>query len=400
MGGANVAAPLEVRRSAVSLVPPEPLMLGGYTERQGALFEPGGDDLMSRTLLLSQGGVKIAVCSLEMLTVPESLVREVRKRVPEDIRLFLTATHTHCAPDSQMLNDRMTFSIPGIATYKRRWLQWYADRIAEGIQHALQAKPATWGDLRSAQRNLPLNRVRRALGKADPTGTVLFADVSPVLVHYAAHPVNYEPSEKRLRSDWPGAAMRSLDVMALNGALGDVSPNAPGDTPAEKVRSFVDAFAALSKASKRTHLASGRSDLRWAEVPIRLGTPLPHPDFAKSNGVTEELAGVLVKRFAPEKASVAGISLGKLAIVGVPGEPTAELGRRMVDSGKRAGFSTVLVVSHVNGWMGYVLSREDYGRGGYEATLAFHGPGAGDDLVDAAARCLAQLARPRPAESP
>src|SRR5512141_466792 len=127
---------LSLGRSRVDITPPEPLPLGGYTARGSKSLVPGGDPLYVRTLLLSGSGNVVAIVSVEALTVPESLVREVKERIPSGITLFLSATHTHSAPDSQMLNDRMTFSIPGIASYKSKWLDWYADKIAACIQQS------------------------------------------------------------------------------------------------------------------------------------------------------------------------------------------------------------------------------------------------------------------------
>jgi hypothetical protein len=42
--------------------------------------------------------------------------------------------------------------------------------------------------------------------------------------------------------------------------------------------------------------------------------------------------------------------------------------------------------------MGYILDAQDYARGGYEATLSFYGPSEGDHVVDAAVKCLRDLA--------
>lgn len=32
------------------------------------------------------------------------------------------------------------------------------------------------------------------------------------------------------------------------------------------------------------------------------------------------------------------------------------------------------MLSHTNGWAGYLLTKEEYQQGGYEATLSFYGP--------------------------
>jgi hypothetical protein len=125
---------LAIGRGKVDITPDVPLPLGGYTERGFQKSIPGGDRLYARTVLFESGATKIAVVSVETLTIPESLVREVKKRIPTDVFLFLAATHTHSAPDSQMLNDRMTFAIPGIL----------AERI---VNAAITGKPLTFSRL-------------------------------------------------------------------------------------------------------------------------------------------------------------------------------------------------------------------------------------------------------------
>ena len=53
------------------------------------------------------------------------------------------------------------------------------------------------------------------------------------------------------------------------------------------------------------------------------------------------LAKVMVSKFAEPKAEVSAWSFGNLAVVGVPGEPTAAVGRRIEAAGKAAGFKEV-----------------------------------------------------------
>gem|GEM_PF-6755255 len=56
----------------------------------------------------------------------------------------------------------------------------------------------------------------------------------------------------------------------------------------------------------------------------------------------------------------------------------------------------MLVLSHVGGWIGYILEPEDYDRGGYESQLAFHGRYASERVFDAARRALVQVRDAKP----
>jgi hypothetical protein len=382
------------RTSSIEVTPPEALPLGGYTERQGAVFTEGGDRLWSRCVVLEQGDLKVAVVSLEALTVPEGLFEEVRRRLPAILNLFLTATHTHCAPDSQMLNPRMTLAVPGIASYQPRWLAWYAERIALGVREALVTAPAPLTDPRMAVFRPGLNRGRRVGARPDPRAFVVRGSGQSLFAWYSAHATIFESDRTALSGDWPGAIASNLGCPVLIGPIGDAAPLLIGATAEERLSAFADKFlrGASRAVGSKVDLAGG---LAFHREPVRLGLPTPHPDFAAAYKVPQALAEVAVNRFAPPGAELTLLRLGPLLLIGFPGEPSSALGRRLESMARRRGFETALVVSHANGWVGYVLEPQDYDRGGYEGTLSFHGRDASERFVEAMARGLKQFSQER-----
>ncbi len=385
-----VRGPLTIHMATVDITPPERLPLGGYTERLGKLMQPGGDPLFARSLILERGPLKIAIVSAEMLTIPESLCREVRKRIPSDVVLFLAAVHTHCAPDSQMLNDRMKFAIPGIAAYAPLWLGWYAERIAESVNGALATPGFEVGKLSLKIGHIRLNRARRRGGRPDPASRELDAGRRVLFTEYAAHATIYGPEELHTRGDWPGAVATKTDAPVLVGAIGDVSPALDGPDPATRVQQFRDRLESSFRVAPRT-VWKARDPISVTDQPILLEAPRPHPSFAKAYHAPLSLAKALVTQFAPSTASITAIRLGSLAIVGVPGEPTSALGSRISQAGRQLEFDNVIVCSHVNGWIGYILAPRDYDRGGYEATLSFNGRNESERVVQAATEAMRKL---------
>lgn len=415
---------LTVSALRTDITPPELLPLGGYTARHDEIMKPGGEKLYARCLLFESGGKRLALVSAEMLTIPDSLYQAVKSKIPSDIVLFLCATHTHSAPDSQMLNDRMTFKIPGIATFKQRWLDWYSDRIAECIKADADSGKNVYTqigqfhvrELRLLRSNVVLNRGRRSGAKPDTEGTMLewrgwmgvrreravrLSHPGPLFLEYAAHPVFYGDERDETSGDWPGEVSRRIEARpnlyynpafeVLPGALGDVSPHAPGKTPAEMIKNFSDALLGSFRKAKTMRVWSRGDRIGSVQVPITLDPPRVHPQFEKEYKLPQPLAEMLVKKFAPSSASITSFRFGSLAIVGIPGEPTSHIGAQIKQAGLKMGFKSVLVISHTNGWIGYILDPADYAQGGYEATLSFNGPQEGEHVVDAAIEALKKL---------
>jgi len=374
------------------MTPSEPLMLGGFTDRKGAKGVLGSERLKLRTVYLVQGSTKVVFASMECLTIPESFYAAVKEKLPPDVHLFLAATHTHSAPDSQMLNSRMNFSIPGIATYSKRWLDWYSQRAADGILKTIQSKPVAVNRITLTQGIADANHLRRKLnGPPDKRVTVLSADQKPLIGVYAAHATIFDEKSNVMSGDWPARWMAKGPWAAFPGAIGDVSPDLRGEGYEAQAGDLVDRLEKARKNSPVLNEDSENRPLIWIETSINLDKPIPHPDFAKSSKIPDALAETLVNKFAPPTASLQLASIGDFVIVGVPGEPTADLGRRIQAAGYKLGLKQIVVTSHTNGWMGYILEPKDYRRGGYEATLAFHGENAADRVVEAAEKLFQNL---------
>lgn len=398
----HTTAPVRLSLGQTDLTPPEPLPLGGYTERRGALAQSGGDRLLARTLLLSSGEHRVAWVTMEALTVPEGFAAAVQSRLPAGVNLVLNATHTHGAPDSQMLNPRMTLAIPGIASYRPRWLAWYADRIAQSIRNQLNLQGTPVSQLSARTQDVPLNRARRAGATPPRTATQVTATLPGLgeldaLHHYTAHPTLFDESDLQTRGDWPGVVLRGSPGLLLNGPLGDVSPGSPEldalPTPVARAGALGQAVLAVRTVRPCTVFTSG-DPVQWSRATAPTPIPTPHPEFARRNGIPDALAQSLVARFAPTTRTVSVLTLGRLAVIGISAEPTSAVGRRVQRVGEQAGFEPVLVVSHTQGWAGYVLERDDYRRGGYEATLSFFGDGDADAWVTLTRAAFAPLQRP------
>ncbi len=321
--------------------------------------------------------------SFEGLTVPESLHREVQRRT--SIPVFLVATHTHCAPDTQMLNERMTFRIPGISTFKSNWLDWYSLKIAGGIAIAQQQKPIP-SSLKIDQTITTLARSRRPNSTVSNRLTrIETSDNQPVITVFGAHATCHDSDILTTSGDWPGAYMQNFGGLVFPGAIGNASPNVDGGTGNEKsIRVAEQLFKAPS------HYKPITPDLKFLTEPIQLEKPTPHPNFARENKINDAIAQIVVNKFAPQTGHISAVKIGNHILLGVPGEPTNDLEELATKALEKRGY-TSSIISHCNGWIGYILSPRDYDQGGYEATLSLHGRDTGTRLIEAVERLAKKL---------
>lgn len=374
------------------------VQLGGYGARLN--MPPTGvhDPIYARALALRWGEQQAVVVALDHLLVPGSLTRAVLSAtglMPH--QLFMAASHTHCAPDAMGMNERMRFPIPGVATFEPALLQFTAARVAEAVRQAqARLQPA-----RLALRAEPLpglNRNRRGRGITDPTMTVVRISTptrKPIalLVLYAAHPTIYPHTMMEVSAEFPGVLQNGLEqelgegvvALYLNGAQGDVSPVADeGATDHERVQRYGNRLKAHALRLLQ-QVEAVPSRLATHQQRVALPSPRPHPEFQESAGreykVPESLLNALVRQIVPPEAPLSLLMLGNLLLMGFPGEPITTLGLETRRIGQAHGIVHTAPVALVNEWIGYILTREEYEKGGYEATVSFNGPDLGEAIM-------------------
>lgn len=422
---AVVSADLSAGVARVNLTPDpsaEKVPLGGYTARGNKKAIGVRDEVGATALVLAANGQRFAIVSCDLLTVPASLSEAVAALMPgwSEQDVVLCATHTHCAPDSQRLNRRMRFPVPGIATFDQKALDWTAERIAKAVREAeSRLEPVTlWTG--STEANLSRGRRSTAVPFPQSRGPmhgrmpqVLRRQAPPhsqpdllhtaefrradgtalaLLVNYAAHPTIFGEEMLQISAEWPGELARCWErrkpgghLLFLNGALGDRSPIADkGRDDDERVALYARSLLqVISGAPNLRPTENGGFLVRYAVT--SLPAAQPHPELVQemaAQGIPKGLLGQVVHGFAPPTAPMRVLQIGDWRVLFVPGEPTTEAGAELRRAA-RADF----VVSFAGEWVGYVLTAEEYARGGYEAKVSFHGPYLLEALL-AAARSL------------
>lgn len=94
--------------------------------------------------------------------------------------------------------------------------------------------------------------------------------------------------------------------------------------------------------------------------------------------------------------SLSLVTIGDIALVGIPGEPFVEFGLALKAN---PYFAHVFVAGYCNDLIGYIPTREAYPQGGYEVETARVAEGAGEQIVAAALTAMRQAPSIAPARS-
>ncbi len=400
------AAPLKAGVARVSINPMEekiPTQLGGYGARQGKPATGTLDTIYGKVILFDSDGEKSAIVAVDMCSVPICVAEEILKKAAVKgltlDRLLIPASHTHTGLEGFSLDRRNVANNPNIGIFSEPVLSFVTGRLAQALKEAdaeLQPVKAASGVVAIPHRN----RNRRGSKFVDPQITVLRldkADGSPyaVLVNYTAHGTFVSAEDRLVSGEWAGSMQRTVEdlvgagVICLyaNGAEGDISPlGRNGGSDYEQAWNYGrQVGVAAGRLAQALHPESvGRFAVRadWVTLPPRQGAP----DFVKIAGaeyhVTQEQLDQMVKVLFPEKAPLYALRVNGFEMVTFPGEPICELGLAVKDALRKAGIAHPCVAALTTDEIGYILTKEEYKKSGYEVTASFYGDSLGQLLLD------------------
>lgn len=241
------------------------------------------------------------------------------------------------------------------------------------------------------------------------------------------------PPRKRSLNGWPVNAL-------LNAAQGDQSPDADAGGAWAGLRGATRDYAAMEGAGKLQapgmfglweSLGSSLTDQVTLDVRSRflcfcgqeVGRPGPNydgdplwnrvspfsalgaggvtmPDGTRNPFVTPTQGyksyALLGAGTNPSITRIMSIRINDLLIASMPGEPTVQFGRRLIDAARAAGggtFSAAIIAGLANDYDSYMTTQEEYRAYMYEGSFMLFGPQMGQALIEeheALARAIAQ----------
>ncbi len=259
------------------------------------------------------------------------------------------------------------------------------EKASRAITKALEnLRPAVIGWNGGSAPDLCVSR-RPQGGSVDPEIGVINIEGeegTPIalLVNFAAHPTILGPKNMLISGDFPGFLARYLEkrggvVLFANGASANVAPRVTAEE-----NGFDQAKALGESLGQRVlQVLEGietRGRVRIESVEREILLPL-RPDLRPilQLPILTSCLNLVADIWLPEKTQLGVIAIDDLLLIGVPCDLGAEVGLEIKESvSPRWG----LIISQANDYIGYVITRDEYQEGGYEAKMSFFGPGLAD----------------------
>jgi len=216
-----------------------------------------------------------------------------------------------------------------------------------------------------------------------------------VLVNWTAHPTLMSAGDMWVSGGWPGYMQRELETwigngvtgMYYNGAEGDQSPVAAhAGSHYEQAEIYGREIA--MRAFEVYHRIEPESepifnfDYQDIQLPDRQAHPMFKATGGTEYGIDEKGMEIILQVMCPDLASAGAVRIGNLLIAGAPGELTSELGLQVKNKLHDSGVPYPVIGGLANEWISYIMSAEQYQRGGYEASVSFYGPDLGKTIVE------------------
>jgi hypothetical protein len=432
----------DVGTAVVDITPPVGTALSGnfrddYASR--GIHTP----LLSRAVVIRSASSSVAIISSDVLTIPEAMVREIRRQVGRNCgispdSLMVAATHTHSGPAVEPLatlddtSDIQQMLIPGmVEACVMAWNDCTPTHLWRGT--VMEDRVAFNRRLRLKDGSTVMNwtyppteAIEGPLGPVDPQIGVLLAGERPdqpcfVAADLSLHPAVMAGDNWLINPDWPGyyyeaihkAFGRDTTVMFLQGTDGNINHidawdplQGRGFKETQRIGSLVGLDVIDSVRSVQSISGPVCSSVEVLSVPPRR---IEEPQLTWAKEVLAasmgeppgQVDGIPDSVFATDQIKMASrqesyeveiqvFRVGATAIIALPGEFFVEFGLAIK---KASPAQLTMVVGLANGSVGYVPTYEAFRQGGYEPTPWRYSklcPQAGEMCVDAA---VAQLKR-------
>lgn len=368
--------------------------LRGFRVSEGMI-----DPIRAKVMYVKNNQQQLLLISLDLVGVTKDfhadLVEKLKALGLKPSELIISGTHTHSGPGA--LSRNPFWQAVAMDRFQHRFYEKFLNQIAQTAQEAMaKAEPAELYTLSFETHELQRNR-RGADRPLDPRANLLLARSTSGawlggMVNFAVHGTWFGENNLKFSSDVPGAIEQNLseflkeengyvlspvvpDFVFINGAEGDVSP-------AKEYQELGRLFAEQAKQNWNSLRLLEAQNIAVTQKEIDLGLPMINISKCTENKWLPKNLRIGVKRFISPKTLITQVRMGDLVFLTWPGEPTTELGMRLMDEAKQAGFEDAWILGLTNDHLSYFVTEDEYEKGGYEACSNFFGADGGTKVIE------------------
>jgi len=345
----------------VNITPEMPFPMAGYKPRRAHTSVQ--DSLFARILVLDNGPSRLALLSLDLLMFPPTLKEALTTKIPDGIKLYCSATHTH----NGFGGWDPSFGGQIIAgDYQPEMIDALSDKIIDGIETtSRQLRNARLGYFESAASEYVTNRLDQNApidGKIRGIQVIRNDSTSALLSTYSAHPTNIPQKSLALSGDYPAAlnrylvAQKNIDfAMFMAGMVGSHRlTGIPGDN-------FIKVSNAGSLLGQ--HISDNLPEayvdsltIQFIQADITFGA-----SQLKLNRHIAVRDWVFRSIFGPLNGEVTLLALNDIVFVGLPCDFSGEVyvNQNIDRQAERLNIKPI-VTSFNGGYVGYVIEDEHY----------------------------------------
>jgi hypothetical protein len=381
--------------SKVNITPKTPIPIAWHAGKN-MVYEGIHDEVFIRAIVFSDGKTKAALITADASEFSSSFDDEMFKRIEKEVgipqdNILISATNTHSGPTNIYSGmDYTKSTLPEVKTYS----DGLKEKIIEAVKEAdKKLKPASIG---TGRGQCKMNVNRRAplppngypwLGK-NPDGPCDYevivlrindanGNVMAVFVNWPCQGAVMGPSSNLLTGDWLGATSLFIEKEFQNNTVALVTAGASGDiNPVFGPEGT--AFGISSTSSDTYGYLLGKEVLRvlkdiktspYGEISAsRKSMKLPGKLSTRDMpGITfEETMKLKPGTFKPGpdlEIRVSAVKVGNTIFAGISGDVFHEIGLKIKEM---SPYKNTFVVTHTNGWCGYIVTDKAYNEGGYE----------------------------------
>ncbi|OOZ40705.1 hypothetical protein BOW53_06765 [Solemya pervernicosa gill symbiont] len=395
--------------SVIDITPPMGVPLAGYSARNPKENVGVRDRVFVKALSIKAGEALVTIVAADyLLPIPQLVDAVVQRSGVERGAIFFTATHTHSGPGGYGEDMVSQYALGNfdpaqfermVSSFSRAVLESRASMLPVRLSYRQQRldAPSSQSLMRHAlDREIEASATLNLLQLSHLKSKRPFAS----LVSFPAHPTILGKRNYRVSGDYPAKLQQLLakqlggEVLFAVGAVGSTkTPRVDLDREQkldEVARRIGERYVSLAASKGKPGMSLLALEAPVSSYLLEVDLPVLSVNIADGWRLSTFLSGII----HDQKSQLQLLRIGKLVLVGYPGDLSLDIADRLRD--RFEGDGIAFWPTSFNGdYIGYLMPQSHYHFNRYETRRAnLLGPWGGDYFDDLTLRLVERAVTP------